>query len=139
MKKDYSYGIVPLREENGEIQILMIFHKGGRHWAFPKGHKDEGESDFETAQRELLEETGLSVSSCLSQIPYVESYQFYKFHEKIYKTVAYFPAFVSGELKLQPEEIVDAKWLPLETAHLHLTFKESKEICFKVLELLKNI
>ncbi len=139
MKKDYSYGIVPLKQEVDGVYILVIFHKGGKHWAFPKGHKDEGESDFETAQRELFEETGLTTTSCLSQVPYEETYQFYKFHEKIHKTVHYFPAFVTGTLQLQPEEIVDAKWLPLDTAHLHLTFKESKEICFKVKKLLQEM
>jgi 8-oxo-dGTP pyrophosphatase MutT (NUDIX family) len=136
MKKEYSCGIVPLRQVGEEISVLLIFHKGGKHWGFPKGHKNPEETDLETAQRELKEETGLDLEVLLSEIPYVESYNFYKFHEKVQKTVAYYPAFVAGDLLLQAEEILDAKWLPLEEAIHCLNFKESKEICRQVVKLL---
>jgi 8-oxo-dGTP pyrophosphatase MutT (NUDIX family) len=136
MKRDYSFGIVPLKQEGEGVFILLIFHKGGKHWGFPKGHKDPYETDLETAKRELKEETGLEVESLLSEVPYVESYQFYKFHEKVHKTVAYYPALVSGQLRLQPEEILDAKWLLLQEAVHYLTFKEAKEICYQVSKLL---
>jgi bis(5'-nucleosidyl)-tetraphosphatase len=138
MKKELSCGIVPLREGVKGTEVLLIFHRGGRNWAFPKGHKDPGETDLQTAERELHEETGLTPVSYLSMTPYEETYQFYKFQDKISKTVLYFPAFVEGKLKLQEEEIVDARWIPLVEAHRHLTFKESKEICQKVQVLLKD-
>ncbi len=138
MKQEFSCGIVPLRKGDNEIEVLLIFHRGGRNWAFPKGHKDPGETDLQTAERELNEETGLTVSSFLSKTPYKETYQFYKFKDKISKTVIYFPAFVEGTLKLQEEEIIDARWIPLSQANRHLTFKESKEICQKVQSLLTS-
>ena len=136
--KESSYGIIPLRKIEGEnVQVLLIFHKGGKHWSFPKGRKDPGETDLETATRELKEETGLDIEKLLSDIPYVESYTFYKFQEKVLKTVSYYPAFVTGNLKLQPEEILDARWLPMQEAIRHLTFKEAKVICQKVSELIQ--
>lgn len=138
MKKEISCGIVPLREGTYEVEVLLIFHRGGRNWAFPKGHKDSGETDLQTAERELKEETGLTVSSYLSKTSYKETYQFYKFKDKISKTVIYFAAFVEGKLVLQEEEIVDARWIPLSQANRHLTFKESKEICEKVQTLLQG-
>ena len=136
MKKEFSFGVIPLQENEKGVFVLLIFHKGGKHWSFPKGHKDPGESDLETATRELKEETGLDIEKYLSEDPYMESYTFYKLHEKVFKTVSYYPAFVTGELKLQPEEILDAKWLPIQEAIAHLTFKEAKVICQKVFDLL---
>jgi 8-oxo-dGTP pyrophosphatase MutT (NUDIX family) len=136
--KESSYGIIPLQKtEKGSVQVLLIFHKGGKHWSFPKGRKDPGETDLETALRELKEETGLDVEKLLSDTPYMESYTFYKFQEKVLKTVSYYPAFVKGELRLQPEEILDARWLPINEAIHHLTFKEAKVICQKVSELIQ--
>ncbi len=133
--KESSFGIIPLQKtEKGDVRVLLIFHKGGKHWSFPKGHKDPGESDLEAATRELKEETGLDIEELLSDTPYMESYTFYKFQEKVLKTVSYYPAFVKGELKLQPEEILDARWLPMQEAIHHLTFKEAKAICLKVSE-----
>ncbi len=135
--KESSYGVIPLQKtEKGNVQVLLIFHKGGKHWSFPKGRKDPGETDLETAVRELKEETGLEIDQYLSKVPYMESYTFYKFQEKVLKTVSYYPAFVKGTLKLQEEEILDARWIPIGEAIHHLTFKEAKAICQKVSELL---
>ncbi len=138
MRQEFSFGVIPLRKIEEGVSILLIFHKGGRHWSFPKGHQDPGETDLETASRELKEETNLDIVEYLSKDPYVESYTFYKLHEKILKTVSYYPAFVSGDLKLQPEEILDARWLSIEEALYRLTFKEAKAICQKVAELCEN-
>lgn len=138
MKIEHSCGIVPLKIEEGRTYVLIIVHKGGKHWGFPKGHKDLGETDMQTAQRELKEETGLEIVNWISLKPYVETYTFYKFHQKVRKKVSYFPAFVQGILALQQEEIIDARWIPIEHAGEHLTFKEAKEICVKVQELLAS-
>jgi bis(5'-nucleosidyl)-tetraphosphatase len=135
--EDKSYGIIPLRQENEVWQVLLILHQGGRHWAFPKGHGDAGETALDSAKRELKEETGLDIQELLQENPLVEKYQFHRKHEVVIKTVQYFPALVSGKLKLQAEEIRDAKWVPLKEAASHLTFKESKEMCNKLVSFLK--
>ena len=41
-------------------KVLMVKHNAG-HCAFPKGHVEEGETEFETAIRETKEETGIDV------------------------------------------------------------------------------
>jgi len=135
--EEKSFGIIPLRQENGVWQVLLILHQGGRHWAFPKGHGNEGETALDSARRELKEETGLDIQELLQDSPLVERYQFHRKHEIVVKTVQYFPALVSGELKLQAEEIRDAKWVPLKESARHLTFKEAKEMCNKLVTFLK--
>ncbi|HEX4840196.1 MAG TPA: NUDIX domain-containing protein [Rhabdochlamydiaceae bacterium] len=135
--EEKSYGIIPLRQEGGVWRVLLILHQGGRHWAFPKGHGDAGETALDSARRELKEETGLDIQQLLQETPLIERYQFHRKHEVVVKTVQYFPALVTGEIKLQAEEIRDAKWVLLKEAARHLTFKESKEMCNKLVTFLK--
>ncbi len=135
--EEESFGIIPLRQENGTWQVLLILHQGGRHWAFPKGHGNPGETALESARRELKEETGLDIDELLQETALTERYQFHRKREIVVKTVQYFPARVSGSLQLQAEEIRDAKWIPLKEAARHLTFKEAKEMCNKLVNLLK--
>lgn len=134
--EEQSFGIIPLKQENGIWQLLLILHQGGRHWAFPKGHGNPGETAVESAKRELKEETGLDVEKFLQDDPLTERYQFYRKKEVVVKTVQYFPALVSGTLKLQAEEIRDAKWVPLKESTRHLTFREAKEMCHKLINML---
>ena len=61
MKREKSCGGLVFRRQNDLIQLLLIKHKKGGHWSFPKGHVEAGESERETAMREILEETGVHV------------------------------------------------------------------------------
>jgi 8-oxo-dGTP pyrophosphatase MutT (NUDIX family) len=57
-----SCGAVVLRKKDGAWETLLINCRQG-HWSFPKGHQEAGETEEDTARREILEETGkLSVS-----------------------------------------------------------------------------
>jgi bis(5'-nucleosidyl)-tetraphosphatase len=129
MIKDASFGIIPLSQFDGEWKFLLIHHKNGNHWGFPKGHKNGLESDFQAACRELTEETGLQVYTCLKDVPFTETFQFRRHGEWIEKTVSYFPAVVTGQLVIQPEEIRDAGWYRFEDALKRLTFEEARSIC----------
>ena len=135
--EEESFGIIPLKQESGIWHVLLILHQGGRHWAFPKGHGNPGETPIDSARRELREETGLDIQELLQDHPLMERYQFHRKREIVIKTVQYFPALVQGDLHLQAEEIRDAKWVPLKDAARHLTFKEAKEMCHKLVDLLK--
>lgn len=136
MKDVNCYGIIPLKNVHGEWHVLLIKHKRGNYWAFPKGHSEAGETPYQSASRELLEETGLSVCQYLADDSVVEHYNFVSRGEQIHKTVTYFLAEVEGQLVLQKEELIDAKWIPLAAAESEISFSESKKICRKVIQLL---
>ena len=54
MVYEKSCGAIVVRTEPQEnrIYILMIRHKAGGHRSFPKGHMEEGETEYATALRE---------------------------------------------------------------------------------------
>ncbi len=55
-----SYGAVVIEEASkGHVVLLCT---GFRGMSFPKGHIEEGETPVQTASREVLEETGISVT-----------------------------------------------------------------------------
>ncbi len=127
-----SFGIIPLQPTPDGWRVFLIQHKGAKHWGFPKGKSNIGEIPLESAARELFEETGLHVEEILQEEPYVEEYTFIRRGKHVRKKVLYFPATVLGELKLQENEVMDGKWVPLINAERHLTFEESKKICKKL-------
>ena len=61
MKHEKSCGGLIYAEHDGETHILLLKHRCGGHWSFPKGHMEAGETEMETALREIREETGLRV------------------------------------------------------------------------------
>lgn len=138
MKKESSYGIIPLRIQQNEWQVLLIQHHAG-HWAFPKGHADPGETPEQAAERELKEETGLTILRFLSPDPLSESYFFMVQGQRISKTVQYFLALVEGDIIIQEREIKDSQWTSLSQALDCITFKEGKRICLQANEFLKTL
>lgn len=139
MKDVSCYGIIPLKLVEGDWQVLLIKHKRGDYWAFPKGHGEFGESPHQSASRELMEETGQSIVRYLSEKSIQEHYHFILHGEPIHKTVTYFLAEVMGELRLQEKEISDAKWIALALAEAEMSFKEGKNLCRRSTQLLADI
>lgn len=123
-----SFGIVPFSNEKGAWKVLLILHREGNHWGFPKGKANPGETPLEAAKRELKEETGLEVLKVLKEKPLIEQYRFRRGKNSIIKSVQYFPALVTGDLKIQQAEIREAKWLSVSEAMQQLTFKEAQHI-----------
>ena len=58
METEISCGIIVF---DGE-KVLLVKHKGG-HTSFPKGHVEEGETEEQTAKREVKEELGIDISN----------------------------------------------------------------------------
>ena len=61
MITEHSCGAVVFTREDGCIRYVIIRSKEG-FYGFPKGHREGAESEEETALREILEETGLTVT-----------------------------------------------------------------------------
>ena len=130
---EHSCGIVPLQQSRAKWRVLLILQ--GRTWSFPKGHVETGELPKQTAERELREETNLQIEKYLANSPFEERYTFAEHQIRVHKSVLFFPALVTGELKVQLEELLDAIWVPLELAGSKLTHTSTRHIWQQVREL----
>ena len=57
MKQERSAGAVVFIKETEPIYLLLQYE--AKHWDFPKGNIEKGETDQETVKREIAEETGI--------------------------------------------------------------------------------
>ena len=49
-------------KSSGEPEFLILQHRYGKYWSFPKGRMEKGETFLDTAKREIHEETGISAT-----------------------------------------------------------------------------
>lgn len=110
--------------------VLLIQQTSGV-WGFPKGHPEHDEDEEDTAMREVQEETNLNVKIN----PKKRYTMYYKTDLGKNKEVVLFLAEkVGGELKIQEDELLDAKWLDVYDALELLTYENTKELFEQVLK-----
>lgn len=123
MNREKSCGAIVFRYSHGNKEVLLIQHAGGGHWSFPKGHMEPGETELETAQREIAEETGIDV--VLDQT--FREIVTYRPAHNVVKDVVYFVArAVTFQVRPQLEEVAQAKWIQLDAAKQLLTYANDK-------------
>jgi 8-oxo-dGTP pyrophosphatase MutT (NUDIX family) len=127
--QDHSYGIIPVFFGEGEPLYLLV-KKADGVWGFPKGHKEEGESDTVTALRELKEEAGIELdpSELLPQTV-SEKYTYTRGGTLFDKSVEYrIGKARSMEAVIDNREIVDSVWLPFDKALARISYPESQSV-----------
>ena len=124
MKYEKSCGAVIFRKDE-DWNVLLIRHTKGRHISFPKGHVEPGETESQTAEREVFEETGLRVRVDRR----FRAENRYNIRPDTQKLVVVFAALTDqAEITPQPEEIAEAFWLPVEAAAERLTYERDRKI-----------
>lgn len=141
--KDQSFGIIPIfKNLEGDFLFCLIQHQG-EHWGFPKGHPNLGESEEETAKRELEEETGITDIKIISDISFNQQYIFGKDGIVYDKSVKYFIGLVSDINTSIPDdfknEISEMKWLAFKEARELITFDNAKVILHELGEYLNKL
>ena len=128
MNYEKSCGAIVYRKHHGNTEILLVRHVKSGYWSFPKGHFEEGETEEETARREIKEETGLDV---LLDTGFRETVTFSP-KRNTKKTVVYFVGMAtSHELIPQQEEISELRWHEIGQAVTALTYENDKMIVNK--------
>ena len=130
MKTDFSCGIVPVIFDGRFHRYLLVKHDAG-HWAFPKGHPEDGETHLQTARRELAEETGLDRIEVLEAPTFQESYAFTKRSgRRVQKQVEYFLARVEppADVVLQASEVSDHAWGTAAQTARRMTFPQGRAL-----------
>lgn len=121
MRKEKCCGAIVFHDG----KFLLVKHKNGGHIAFPKGHMERGESEEDTAIREVFEETGLNIKI-------IDGFRYemvYKIYNNTLKKVVFFQGEkISGKEKTQEDEISDLMWVTYEEAYKLLTHEDSKKM-----------
>ena len=136
MNFEKSCGAIVFRNErrDGELHryVLMIKHSLDGHYSFPKGHMEAGETEMETALREIREETGLRVFLREGFREAVE----YSPKPNVKKQVIYFIGFTLNESTLHPqeEEVSELQWMEIHEAYEAVTFRNDKNLISKAMD-----
>lgn len=114
-KYEKSCGVIVVNDNN---QILLVKHNLG-HYGFPKGHMEKGESEIETAIREVKEETNIDVS-IYEDKRYIINYDT---NYNTNKDVIYFLGYPKNQNTIpQEKEISEALWIDIDEVSNYLEF-----------------
>lgn len=133
MQSEKSCGAIVFTKSSAEYKFLIIQHFAG-HYGFPKGHVEAGETEEQTALREIYEETGLQVK-LLSGF---RAEDYYLVKQNVAKTVVYFlaQAFTTEVVYIFPE-IKAHTWATLEEALNLLPYDGQKMLLRQAYERLR--
>jgi len=138
MKSEKSCGGIIFIREKGKVKYLLIKHKeaGGGHWHFPKGHVEKGETEEETARREIMEEVGLTVNFVNG---FKETISYINHMNNSNKTVVFFLCeATSKEVKYIFDEVEKHLWLDYKKALKKLTIENAINLLKKAHSFMKK-
>jgi 8-oxo-dGTP pyrophosphatase MutT (NUDIX family) len=124
---EHSCGVVVFRNENGVRKYLLLHYPSG-HWDFPKGHVETGENRYQTALRELEEETGIVNFKFVENFEHAISYVYNKNGKPSHKQVIFFLGETTEEKVKISFEHKSFLWLPYEESLRKVTFDNAKKI-----------
>ena len=126
MKLEKSCGAV-LFTIGGKRCYVLVRSANKRHWGLPKGHVEAGETEQETALREVIEETGIKASLTEGFRKQIE----YDMPNGARKQVVFFVAKYDGatqEFVLNPSEVSDIVAVPLDEALKMITHDAVRQV-----------
>ncbi len=135
MQYEKSCGAICYLVRDDQLKVLLICHVHGRHWSFPKGHVEPGESEVQTAHREIFEETGITVQL----IDGYREVSRYNPTQGITKDVVYFLGRAeNNNIRLQTEELREAAFVPLAEAFKRLAYPADRNMLNKAIEAIND-
>jgi 8-oxo-dGTP pyrophosphatase MutT (NUDIX family) len=120
--------------KNDNPLFLLVNSKRSGIWGFPKGHVENGESEIETARREILEETGIKNIVFIKNFRQEDVYIIdvaasHTAKRQVEKHSIYFLALpLEDTLDFDRNEILKLKWANINQAQDILSFANQKKI-----------
>lgn len=120
-----SCGAVIFNDLSDERYFLLVKNTNGKYWGFPKGHIEIGETEEETALREVKEETNLDVT-ILDGFRKINVYRLFGHVKK--KVVIFIAKANTKKVILQNSEIEKCRWLKKEDIYEALNYRNDLKI-----------
>jgi len=130
MPPEKSCGALIFRIEEGR-RLYLILHYTGTHWDFPKGHVEEGETEEQTARREIEEETGIRELEFMPLFRQRISYSFRREGGLVPKQVIFFLAKTKGKEVSLSDEHIGFEWLGYDEAKKRVTYENARKLLEK--------
>ena len=122
-----SCGAIVYTTEDGIIKYLLVEEASGFH-SFPKGHMENGETEKETAIREIKEETDLD-ATLISDFRVSEQYQLSEKPGVTKQVVYYLAKYIDENPRVvRPQEVRALQSLSLEDALAVIEHDNKKEL-----------
>ncbi len=132
-----SCGAVVYRKDS-QFNFLLLHYEAG-HWDFVKGNVEPGETEKQTAVRELAEETGIADARFIDGFKERINYFYKRQGGTVRKEVVFFLMETkTADVKLSFEH-VGFDWLLYERAMEKLTFKNAKDVLLKAHNFLRTM
>ena len=129
-----SCGAVIYRWNGTNEEYLILRGRRSNKWSFPKGHMEKGETEKDTAVREVFEEAGF--------VPLLDASFKEELHYKMppagEKTVVLFLAEHDGNVRVKADEIRAYAWADYEKAEKMLDHENFSRILKKAHEAIIN-
>lgn len=123
-----SAGFVLYSMDEGVRKYLLLHHRYGGHWGFPKGHIEAGESEMTAALRETREETGIGDIRPVADFRKVSRYHFHRGARPVFKENVYFLASAAYSKPVLSREHTQGEWLPYPEARERLTYDDVRHM-----------
>ena len=133
--KELSIGAVVYTVINDNILYLLLNYVSG-HWDFPKGNKEENETQIETVIREIKEETGITNIMLQNNFRKDIFYKYKRDNKLISKHVIYYLAETNTLKIVLSNEHIGFKWAEYGDTLERITYENSKAVladCHKLL------
>ncbi len=106
------------------------------HFSFPKGHVEVNETEYDTAYREVKEETNIDCK-IIDGFRYITTYS--PFKDTVKDVVFFVAKALSNDIITQEEEISESGFYTIARAKEILTFKSDLDIFTKAVEFMEEI
>ena len=142
--QELSVGAFIYKIEKKEILFLLIYSERNNEWGFPKGHIEPNETEFETAKREIKEETGITDIQFINDFRCVDTYKIKGTlsttkNRIIDKNVIYYLARTKEDFKGSvDDEIGQGKWVNYNQSIEYLKYDNQKKLLEKAYTFLKE-
>jgi len=136
MKQEKSCGVIAFTRTESGIRYVLAQSRAG-HYGFPKGHTEPGETEEETALREVFEEVHLR-PTLIEGFREVSEYGIPSLGVRK-QVVLFLGSYEAQEIVPQDSELLRAAAVSYDDAMLLLTHEDTRNILTKAELFLQNL